>query len=63
VLLARLEEDFQSNQWGRVEWSHDISQEDAQARVAAAALLTQLSSPSPTHAFKNIKAQQGNSQL
>jgi ATP synthase mitochondrial F1 complex assembly factor 2 len=52
VLLSRLEEDFQSNQWGRVEWSHDISQEDAQARAAAGALLTQLSTPSPVTANK-----------
>jgi ATP synthase mitochondrial F1 complex assembly factor 2 len=47
VLLARLEEDFQCTHWGRVEWSHDLAQEDAQARVAAASLLTQLSTPSP----------------
>ncbi|XP_059484743.1 ATP synthase mitochondrial F1 complex assembly factor 2 [Neocloeon triangulifer] len=53
VLLSRLEEDYQCERWGRVEWSHDISQEDAQARVAAASLIIQLSSPSPTVTTKN----------
>ncbi|CAB3376680.1 Hypothetical predicted protein [Cloeon dipterum] len=54
VLLSRLEEDFQCDHWGRVEWSHDISQEDAQARVAAASILIQLSMPSPIATQKSI---------
>lgn len=36
VLLSRLEEEFQLGHWGRVEWAHDLNQQDLQARVAAA---------------------------
>ena len=36
VRLSRLEEDFQTKYWGRIEWAHDIAQHDLQARVAAA---------------------------
>lgn len=36
VLLSRLEEEYQLGHWGRVEWSHDLSQQDLQARLAAA---------------------------
>ncbi|KAG5683267.1 hypothetical protein PVAND_012557 [Polypedilum vanderplanki] len=36
VLLSRLEEEFQLGHWGRVEWAHDLSQQDLQARLAAA---------------------------
>ncbi|KAF4530155.1 hypothetical protein B566_EDAN001412 [Ephemera danica] len=46
VLLARLEEEFQSGRWGRVEWSHDLAQEDIQSRVSAATLLVHLTSSS-----------------
>ncbi|XP_059618353.1 ATP synthase mitochondrial F1 complex assembly factor 2 [Phlebotomus argentipes] len=38
VLLSRLEEEFQLGFWGRVEWAHDSSQQELQARVAAAVL-------------------------
>lgn len=38
VSLARLEEEFQLKFWGRVEWSHDMNQQDLQARLAAAIL-------------------------
>lgn len=38
VALARLEEEFQLKFWGRVEWAHDLNQQDLQARVAAAVL-------------------------
>lgn len=38
VALARLEEEFQLKFWGRVEWAHDLNQQDSQARVAAAVL-------------------------
>lgn len=38
VHLARLEEEFQLKYWGRVEWAHDLNQQDLQARVAAAVL-------------------------
>lgn len=36
VLLSRLEEEYQLGHWGRVEWAHDIAQQDLQARLAAA---------------------------
>lgn len=39
VLLARLEEEFQAKNCGRVEWAHDSNQHDLQARLAAAVLL------------------------
>nr|XP_022914459.1 ATP synthase mitochondrial F1 complex assembly factor 2 [Onthophagus taurus] len=38
VLLSRLEEEFQLGHWGRVEWAHDLSQHDLQARLAATVL-------------------------
>lgn len=38
VRLSRLEEEFQINHWGRVEWAHDLTQQDHQARLAAAVL-------------------------
>lgn len=36
VLLSRLEEEFQLGHWGRVEWAHDLAQQDLQARFSAA---------------------------
>lgn len=38
VKLSRLEEEFQITHWGRVEWAHDLAQQDHQARLAAAVL-------------------------
>lgn len=38
VELSRLEEEFQLKFWGRVEWAHDVSQQDTQARLAASIL-------------------------
>lgn len=38
VKLSRLEEEFQITHWGRVEWAHDLHQQDHQARLAAAVL-------------------------
>ncbi|CAG9858523.1 unnamed protein product [Phyllotreta striolata] len=38
VLLSRLEEEYQTGRWGRVEWAHDLSQQDLQARLSAVAL-------------------------
>ncbi|XP_062128222.1 ATP synthase mitochondrial F1 complex assembly factor 2-like [Drosophila sulfurigaster albostrigata] len=38
VTLSRLEEEYQLKFWGRVEWSHDLSQQDLQARLAASVL-------------------------
>lgn len=44
VALTRLEEEFQLKFWGRVEWAHDLSQQDTQARLAAAILFIHFSS-------------------
>lgn len=38
VTLSRLEQEFQLKFWGRVEWAHDMEQQDLQSRVAAAVL-------------------------
>ncbi|XP_069677108.1 ATP synthase mitochondrial F1 complex assembly factor 2 [Periplaneta americana] len=46
VLLSRLEEEFQSGHWGRVEWAHDLNQQETQARLAAAVLFVHLNSSS-----------------
>jgi len=37
---------FQSGHWGRVEWAHDLSQQETQARLAAAVLFIHLNSSS-----------------
>lgn len=36
VHFSRLEEEFQLGHWGRVEWAHDLNQQDLQARLASA---------------------------
>lgn len=46
VLLTRLEEEFQLGHWGRVEWAHDLNQQELQARLAAAILFIHLNSSS-----------------
>lgn len=38
VLLSRLEEEFQLGFWGRLEWAHDLTQQDLQTRLSAAIL-------------------------
>ncbi|KAK0179813.1 hypothetical protein PV327_005529 [Microctonus hyperodae] len=48
VSLSRLEEEFQISHWGNVEWSHDLSKQDLQARLAAAVLFIHLNSFSIT---------------
>lgn len=42
VSLSRLEEDYQSNKWGKVEWSHGINEADTLARASAAVLFIHL---------------------
>ena len=46
VLLSRLEEEFQLGYWGRVEWGHDLHQQEQQARLAAAILFIHCNSTS-----------------
>lgn len=44
VLLSRLEEEYQTGHWGRIEWAHDINQLESQARMAAAIMFILLNS-------------------
>ncbi|KAK5645699.1 hypothetical protein RI129_004163 [Pyrocoelia pectoralis] len=46
ALLSRLEEEFQLQKWGRVEWAHDLNQQDQQARVSATILYIYFNSTS-----------------
>lgn len=48
VLLSRLEEEYQLGFWGRVEWAHDMTQQDLQARLSAAVYHVHC------HSFSNI---------
>ncbi|KAL7869023.1 hypothetical protein AOLI_G00130110 [Acnodon oligacanthus] len=48
VLLARLEEEYQIQRWGNVEWAHDYDMYELRARTAAGALFVYLSSESAT---------------
>ncbi|XP_033227789.1 ATP synthase mitochondrial F1 complex assembly factor 2 [Belonocnema kinseyi] len=48
VYLSRLEEEYQISHWGRVEWSHELSKYDLQARLAAAIIFIHLNSNSMT---------------
>ncbi|KAJ3607746.1 hypothetical protein NHX12_024797 [Muraenolepis orangiensis] len=48
VLLSRLEEEYQIQHWGSVEWAHDYDLYELRARTAAGALFVQLSSESST---------------
>jgi ATP synthase F1 complex assembly factor 2 len=44
--LSILEQAFQSNKWGKVEWYHDINENETLARVSAALLVIYLSNSS-----------------
>ncbi|XP_051968902.1 ATP synthase mitochondrial F1 complex assembly factor 2 [Xyrauchen texanus] len=46
VLLSRLEEEFQIQHWGNVEWAHDYDMYELRARTAAGALFVHLTSES-----------------
>ncbi|KAF2894008.1 hypothetical protein ILUMI_12161 [Ignelater luminosus] len=46
ALLSRLEEEFQLGKWGRVEWAHDLNQQDLQARLSATVLFIHFNSSS-----------------
>ena len=39
VDLSFVEQDFQTDRWGRVEWQHDIERQDLYAKTCAAALV------------------------
>ncbi|XP_034415396.1 ATP synthase mitochondrial F1 complex assembly factor 2 [Cyclopterus lumpus] len=48
VLLSRLEEEYQIEHWGNVEWAHDYDMYELRARTAAGALFVHLTSESST---------------
>ncbi|XP_046889109.1 ATP synthase mitochondrial F1 complex assembly factor 2 [Hypomesus transpacificus] len=48
VLLSRLEEEYQIQHWGSVEWAHDYDTHELRARTAAGALFVYLTSESST---------------
>ncbi|XP_051925243.1 ATP synthase mitochondrial F1 complex assembly factor 2 [Hippocampus zosterae] len=48
VLLSRLEEEYQIQCWGNVEWAHDYDMYELRARTAAGALFVHLSSEGST---------------
>ncbi|MCI4384219.1 hypothetical protein PGIGA_G00036140 [Pangasianodon gigas] len=48
VLLSRLEEEYQIQRWGNVEWAHDYDMYELRSRTAAGALFVHLSSESST---------------
>ncbi|XP_015264789.1 PREDICTED: ATP synthase mitochondrial F1 complex assembly factor 2 [Gekko japonicus] len=48
VLLSRLEEEYQIQHWGTVEWAHDYDAYELRARTAAATLFVHLCSESST---------------
>lgn len=53
VNLSRLEEEYQISHWGNVEWHHEYSKHDLQARLSAAMLFVYLNSHSVTSRLKN----------
>ncbi|XP_056638456.1 ATP synthase mitochondrial F1 complex assembly factor 2 [Diorhabda carinulata] len=55
VLLSRLEEEYQTGLWGRVEWAHDLNQQDLQARLSAVILFVYFNSQST-----NVQSKQKN---
>jgi ATP synthase F1 complex assembly factor 2 len=44
--LANLEQSFQFDKWGKVEWYHDINEQELMGRVSAGLLFVYLSSSS-----------------
>ncbi|XP_049557958.1 ATP synthase mitochondrial F1 complex assembly factor 2 isoform X4 [Orcinus orca] len=59
VLLSRLEEAFQIQKWGNVEWAHDYELRDLRARTAAGALFVQLCSESSAVKHKLLQGGHG----
>ncbi|KAJ8954377.1 hypothetical protein NQ318_011050, partial [Aromia moschata] len=55
VLLSRLEEEYQTGHWGRVEWAHDLSQQDLQARLAAVVIFIYFNSQSNSIRSRNTQ--------
>lgn len=55
VLLSRLEEEFQIQHWGNVEWAHDYDLQELQARTAAGTLFVHLCSSSSSIKHKLLQ--------
>lgn len=53
--LANLEQAFQFEQWGKVEWYHDINEHELKARVSASLLFIYLSNSSKYLVVKKTK--------
>ncbi|XP_065163924.1 ATP synthase mitochondrial F1 complex assembly factor 2 isoform X2 [Atheta coriaria] len=56
VLLSRLEEEFQLGHWGRVEWAHDLNQQDLQTRLSATILFIYFNTTSTSVRTKHPQA-------
>lgn len=54
VFLSRLEEEYQSGRWGRVEWAHDLNQQELQSRLSAVVLFVYFNSQSLIIQEKNV---------
>ncbi|XP_023591316.1 ATP synthase mitochondrial F1 complex assembly factor 2 isoform X2 [Trichechus manatus latirostris] len=55
VLLSRLEEEYQVQKWGNIEWAHDYELQELQARAAAGTLFVHLCSESTTVKHKLLR--------
>ncbi|XP_024070810.1 ATP synthase mitochondrial F1 complex assembly factor 2 isoform X1 [Terrapene carolina triunguis] len=55
VLLSRLEEEYQIQRWGNVEWAHDYDLYELRARTAAGTLFAHLCSESSTVKHKLLQ--------
>lgn len=53
--LANLEQLFQNEKWGKVEWYHDINEQEIKSRVSAALIFIYLSNKSKYLIVKNSK--------
>ncbi|GBN99653.1 hypothetical protein AVEN_159613-1, partial [Araneus ventricosus] len=60
VELSRLETVFQIQNWGSVEWSHNVDEAQLKARVAAGALFTYLNEGSSDLIEKNASKKMKN---
>ncbi|XP_019397481.1 PREDICTED: ATP synthase mitochondrial F1 complex assembly factor 2 [Crocodylus porosus] len=55
VLLSRLEEEYQIQRWGKVEWAHDFDLHELRARTAAGVLFAHLCLESSTVKHKLLQ--------
>ncbi|XP_030067018.1 ATP synthase mitochondrial F1 complex assembly factor 2 [Microcaecilia unicolor] len=55
VLLSRLEEEYQIQRWGKVEWAHDYDLQELRSRTAAGTLFVHFCSESSTVKHKLLQ--------